>query len=187
MTAASAQTQLADPLMTAEDLWRDGPMTPGELVRGRFIEMPPTGRPHGTAEARIARLLGNFVEERRLGTVMTGEVGIITKRNPDTVRGADVAFISNERLANARTEGYLDVAPELVVEVVSPNDRWTDLNEKVSEYLACGVLEVWIVDPRTRQVTCRGAATARAHAAEDILTASDVLPGLSLSVAALFE
>lgn len=117
------------------------------------MEMSPTGYRHGAVEAAIARQLGNCVEGRRLGTVMSGKVGIITQRNPDTVRGADVAYISNERLARAKAEGYLDVAPELVVEVVSPSDRWSELNEKVNEYLACGVDEVWIVDPRTQRVS----------------------------------
>jgi Uma2 family endonuclease len=187
MPAATAETQLAEPLLTAEDLWRNGPTTSGELVQGRFIEMPPTGHPHGAVEARIARLLGNFVEERRLGTVMTGEVGIITKRNPDTVRGADIAFISNERLARASAGGYLDVAPELVVEVISPRDRWTEINEKVAEYLACGVDQVWIADPRTENLTCYRTEAVRTYAPGDTLPATEVLPGLSLAVAALFE
>jgi len=187
MSTATTQAKTVDHLITAEELWRFGPNAPGELVRGEFIEMPPTGFPHAATEARIARLLGNFVDERRCGTVLTGEAGIITQRNPDSVRGADIAYISNERLAQSKSDGYLDVAPELVVEVVSPSDRWTEINEKVDEYLACGVDEVWIVDPRTRRVTCYRSGGVRTYHATETLTAPDALPGLSLLVATLFE
>ena len=187
MSAATAQANDVEHPMTAEELWRLAPQERGELVNGRFIEMPPTGRPHGTVETNVAAELRAFVKPRNLGKVMSGEVGIITRRDPDTVRGADVAYISHERLAKAKAKGYLDVPPELVVEVVSPSDRWTDVNEKVDEYLACGVDEVWIVDPRTRRVTCYGSAAVRTYQPEDTLTAPDVLPGLSLVVATLFE
>nr|WP_256363648.1 Uma2 family endonuclease [Thiohalocapsa sp. ML1] len=101
------------PPLTAKDLWQHGPKVSGELVRGRFIEMPPTGHPHASIEANVALELGNFVKQHALGRVMTGEVGIITQYNPDSVRGADVVFISNERLARVQAEGYLDVPPEL--------------------------------------------------------------------------
>lgn len=174
--------------MTAEELWGRAQTTPGELVRGRYIEMSPTGYPHGAVEARIARQLGNFVDDNKLGLVLSGEVGIITRRNPDTVRGADVAFISHKRLAGAKAEGYLGVPPELVVEVVSPNDRWTDITEKVDEYLACGVDEIWIVDPRTQCVTCYGStATVRTYRHDDTLSAPEILPGLCLPVREIFE
>jgi Uma2 family endonuclease len=187
MSAATAEAGYAERPLTAEELWRLAPAARGELVKGRFIAMAPVGHPHGTVEATIALELGQFVRRYGQGRVMSGEIGIITGRGPDTVRGADVAYISNRRLAEAKADGYLDVAPELVVEVVSPNDRWTQINEKVLEYLTCGVDEVWVVDPRTRQVACYGAAAVRTYDAEDTLTAPDILPGLSLLVAALFD
>jgi Uma2 family endonuclease len=174
--------------MTAEELWCLAPTEPGELVKGRFIEMSPTGYPHGAVEARLARLLGNFVDDKKLGIVISGEAGIITQRNPDTVRGADIAYISQARLTKAKAEGYLDVPPELVVEVVSPSDRWSDINERVDEYLACGVDEVWIVDPRTRRVTCyQATAAVRTYQHDDTLGVPAILPGLLLPIADLFE
>jgi Uma2 family endonuclease len=187
MSAATAEAEPAEHPMTAEELWRLAPAQPGELVKGRFIEMPPTGYAHGAVEANITFELGRFVREHSLGKVLSGEVGIITGRAPDTVRGADVAYISHERLAHAKAKGYLDAPPELVVEVVSPSDRWTDINEKVTEYLACGVDEVWIVDQRTRRVSCCRSTTVRTYQQEDVLSAPDVLPGLSLAVARLFD
>ena len=188
MSVAAVSSPQNDHLLTAEDLWQHGPSTPGELVRGKFIDMPPTGHPHASVEGNITRELGSFVKQRALGKVMPGEVGIITHRNPDTVRGADVVYISHERLAQAQAQGYLNVPPELVVEVVSPNDGWTDINEKVAEYLACGVNAVWIVDPRTRRVTCyRPPAEVQRYGYEDILTEPDLLPEFALPVRELFD
>jgi Uma2 family endonuclease len=188
MSTATASAPEAAPLLTAEELWQHGPTTPGELVRGRFIEMPPTGHPHASVEGNIARELGNFIKQRALGKVMTGEVGIITRHDPDSVRGADVVYISNERLAQAQAEGYLDVPPELVIEVVSPNDRWTEIDEKVTEYLACGVQAVWVVDPRTRRATCyRPPDQVRICGQDAMLEEPDILPGFGLPVRQMFE
>jgi pimeloyl-ACP methyl ester carboxylesterase len=103
-------------------------------------------------EALLGAMLRAFVSEHDLGRVAVGEVGVYTRRNPDTVRGIDVIFISHQRLAQAAPEGYLDVAPELAVEVVSPSDRWSEVMDKLAEYFAVGVLMVWLVDPRKRQI-----------------------------------
>jgi Uma2 family endonuclease len=188
MPVATATPQETGIPMTAEDLWQLGSTTPGELVRGRFIHMPPTGHPHGTVEANVAAELRAFVKQRRLGKVQSGEVGIITRRNPDTVRGADVVYISNDRLAKARADGYLDIAPELVVEIISPNDRWTEINEKVAEYLGCGVTAVWLIDSRTRRVTCYQAPTeVRVFERDDVLSQPDVLPDFAIHVRELFD
>ena len=169
--------------MTAAELWQQSPDTPGELVEGRFIAMSPTGHPHGAIEANIARDLGAFVKQRGLGRVMSGEVGIITQRDPDTVRGADIVYISKERLSQAQADGYLDVAPELVIEIISPNDRWTEINEKIGEYLACGVLLVWIIDPRTQRVTRYGRGRdLLVYGSDDVLTAPDILPGFAVPI-----
>lgn len=150
--------------------------------------MPPTGHRHGTVEVNVAAELQAFVKQRALGKVMCGEVGIITQRNPDTVRGADVVYISHERLAHAQTDGYLDVAPDLVIEVVSPNDRWTEINEKISEYLDCGVRAVWVIDPRTQRVTCYQPQTeVRLYSEKDVLTAPELLPEFAVPVRQLFE
>ena len=73
-----------------------------------------------------------FAYHQKLGHVLVGEVGIYTNRNPDTVRGADVAYISKDRLAQTQSQSYLDVAPELIVEVLSPGDSWSEVIEKVS-------------------------------------------------------
>ncbi len=135
MSTAPAPTRL----ITGEELLAMGDIGPCELIDGEIIPMSPAGGVHGWIESTLGRALGTFVEERDLGWVMGGEVGIYTRRNPDRVRGADVAFWSHERLPEGPPPGFLDVVPELVVEVISPTDRWRDIREKIEEYFAIGV------------------------------------------------
>lgn len=86
------------------------------------------------------------------GWVMTGKVGIYTRRHPDRVRGANVVFLSKERWPDHPPRGFLEVAPDLVVEIMSPNDRWQDVRQKLAEYFAIGVRWVWIVEPENQTV-----------------------------------
>jgi Uma2 family endonuclease len=117
-------------LITGEALWQMGDIGPCELVEGEIVPMSPANVEHAFLEAEIGRLLGNFVAERQLGWVLVGEVGIYTRYNPDSVRAADVAFISKERIPQRLRQGFLKVAPELVIEVVSPGDGWLELHDK---------------------------------------------------------
>jgi Uma2 family endonuclease len=137
--------------MTAEEYWLlpdDGP--PTELVRGRIVPMNiPTPR-HGYFCANAAGILREFVRQHDLGRIMGNDSGILTERDPDTVRGGDVAYYSYERLPRGPIpEGYLDVLPELVVEVRSQTDRWSAVLDKVAEYLRAGVGVVCVLDPQT--------------------------------------
>ena len=175
------------PPVTGEELYRMGDLGRTELVKGEIVHMSPTGFTHGRIENRIGRVLDNFVVKQSLGEVVSGEVGIYTGRNPDTVRAADVAFISTERIAQVKSKSYLDVAPELVVEVLSPDDAWSGLMEKLDEYFASGVKVVWVADPRTRQIYVYHSMTSVERFAEQgTLTGGDVLPGFSVLVAELF-
>jgi Uma2 family endonuclease len=118
---------------------------------------------------------------------MSGETGIFTNRNPDTIRGMDVAFMSHERMAQVKSKSYLDVAPELVVEIMSPSDRWSETNDKLAEYFAIGVKLVWIVNPSRKEVHIYRALTEiEIPKAGETLTGGQVLPGLSIPVADLF-
>lgn len=160
-----------------------------ELVRGRIVCADPTCPEHGRIEVSFAAELRAFVRPRKLGEVLVGEVGIYTGRSPDTVRGADVLFISTERLERCTDpkRGFLDVAPDLVVEVLSPRDAPADVEEKIREYLACGVRLVWVADPATRTVRAhRSASDVRVLGDDDELTGEPVLPGFSVPVARLF-
>ena len=158
-----------------------------ELIRGELHTMPPTGHIHGYVENRIGSILRDYVEQRGLGRVLTGEVGIYTGRDPDTVRGADVVFISDTRLGQVEADGYLTVAPELVVEVVSPNDRWIEIVDKLEEYFAIGIAEVWIADPRKQEIRIYYGLdeTVRCIAPGDFAS-SRVLPEFRIAVSSLF-
>ena len=119
-------------LMTAEELWAMAGWGRYELVRGRLISMSPTSGPHEKTENRVAHWITSFVDETGLGEVYVGETGFLIARDPDTVRGADVAFLTKEHAAQVPSTGYVPFAPDLVVEVVSPDDRWSEsLSEKV--------------------------------------------------------
>ena len=122
-----------------------------ELVRGRIIELPPANYWHGIVCGYIARALGNWVGDRNLGRITINDSGIVTERDPDTLRGADVAYYSYDRIPKGAHPGkYPDVPPEIVIEVRSPSERWNDLRAKVSEYLAVGVSIVCVIDPDLR-------------------------------------
>src|SRR5215467_386531 len=104
-------------LITGEELFHSPDLGPCELVDGRIVPTMPTGRVHGRSEARLTARLLTYVESHDKGEVLTGEIGIYVRRNPDTVRAVDILFISKERDLRPRAKGYLEVAPELVVEI----------------------------------------------------------------------
>lgn len=174
--------------LTGEELFEMGDIGRAELIKGKIVKMSPTGFTHGAVEISIGGILNAFVSHNGLGRVSGGEVGIYTQRNPDTIRGADVVYISNERLTKVRSESYLDVAPDLVVEVLSPSDRWTDLHDKLEEYFDIGVKSVWVADPKRREIYVHRALTRRERFVEgDVMTDVNVLPGFEVPVADLFQ
>jgi Uma2 family endonuclease len=186
---ATARFSADERLITGEELARMADVGRCELVDGRIVRMSPTGYRHGEIEARIAVLLEQFVRPRNLGKVLTGEVGLYTRRDPDRVRGADVLFVSHDTYSR-RSPGlaFLDVAPQLVVEVLSPEDRAVDVNQKLREYFELGVRLVWVADPEARCVSAyRSSSEVREFREADRLPGDDVLPGFDVAVAAIFE
>jgi Uma2 family endonuclease len=176
-------------LMTADDLLRmpyDGMRH--ELVRGELRTMPPGGWGHGKRSSKLDRSLGNHVEAHGLGEVATNETGFLLTTNPDTVRAPDVAFVCRERLLEADPErGYYPGAPDLAVEVISPNDLYTEVEEKVAEWLAHGTRLVFVVNPRQRTVAVhRPGRDVRILGIDDSLDGEDVVPGWTLAVRDLF-
>lgn len=160
-----------------------------ELVRGKVVEMPPAKPRHGRVCARTTVILTQFAEERDRGQVLSNDTGIITRRNPDSLRGADVAFYSYARLPKGPIpEGYLQVAPEIVFEVKSPDDRWTDIIEKVGEYLAAGVLAVCVLDP-AKSVACvyRSDEATQTFTVDQTLELPEPLADFRIPVARFFE
>lgn len=157
-----------------------------ELVEGEIVEMPPISGGHGRTEYLVAKVLDREGEQKKLGSVLVGEVGILVRRDPDTVRGADVAFVTGE--LEESPEGYLIRPPALVVEVLSRNDRATEVAAKVEEYLRIGVRVVWVVDPANRTVSVYlPGGEARVLRAGQRLLAPGVLEDLQADPAELFS
>jgi Uma2 family endonuclease len=173
-------------MLTGDELLDQGDIGPAELIDGRITPMSPTQNLHAYIVFEIGRRLGNFNAARRLGWVIGAESGVYTSRQPDTVRAMDVAFVSRRRLP-VLERGFLRVAPELVVEVVSPTDRWSELEAKLAEYFAIGVDVVWVVAPERRSVLVyRGGLGPEALGEDDILRGEGLLAGLEIPLAELF-
>lgn len=184
-------TTLLEPkLLTAEEYGRlenDGRLT--ELVRGRIVEMNRPFTAHGVQVYRAAMLLGKFVEQQHLGRISVGDAGIVTQRNPDTVRGPDVAFYSYQRIPEGPLpDQYWPVSPELVIEIRSKSDRWKDVVLKVAEYLGANVLTVAVIDPVSQRVYVYSADNETTILSNtDVLKFPDILPGFEVVVGSLFE
>lgn len=175
-------------LITGEELLEMGDIGPCELIDGRIVSMSPTNKKHGWLERRLSRSFEDFVQPSQLGEVFVGEVGIYTRRNPDRVRGADIIVISKQRLASDPSAGFFTVAPEVIVEIVSPSDRWSDIRQKIEEYFAIGAEQVWIVEPENRTVLIyRSPTDFRRYTEGDTIQGEGIFAGFSLSVSTLFE
>ena len=164
---------------TAEDLlrFRQAGKT-AELVRGMLIVREPPGTGHGARAARLTVRVGAFVERHDLGQVYAQDTGFKIARDPDTVRAPDVAFVARERLARIPDEGYAELAPDWVAEVVSPNDRPGEVLEKVGQWLGAGVRVVWVFDQVRRDAhVYRADGTVSTVEPDGELNGEDVLPG----------
>jgi Uma2 family endonuclease len=158
-----------------------------ELVRGEVVTMPPPGGYHGIVCSRVDRRVGVYVENNDLGHVTCNDSGVILDRDPDTVRGPDVAFWSRERLPAFPRTGYPQIAPDMVAEVMSPSDVFSKVMAKVRQYLTAGVRLVWILVPDDQSMTVyRPNGTYTHLTAADPITGEDVLPGFSCPVAQFF-
>lgn len=175
-------------LHTAADLWDlpDGNRH-YELVRGELRPMTPAGIEHGRIVAKLTWRLMEYASAHNLGLVVAGEPGFWIGTQPDTVRAPDVAFIRQERLAGASEKGFWHGAPDLAVEVISPNDKYTEVDEKIADWLAAGTQLIFVVNPRRSTVKVyEAAAPVRELAETDILDGGSVVPGWALPVRDLF-
>jgi len=157
-----------------------------ELNKGDLVEMPPPGFDHTRLAKKIARILEQFAEPKGLGEVFV-EAGFQLSIDPPTYRQPDVCFLTASRLNKAWEGKYLQGAPELAIEIVSPGNSAADLEEKVEQYLGAGGRAVWVVYPKLRRVHVhRPDGTITALTGHQQLTGDDILPGLSIPVANLF-
>ena len=189
-----ATNNISTTLMTTEELLAmpdDG--VDRELIRGELRERPMTRRNrwHSRIEAKIAQLLGNWLDQQPepRGAIHSGEAGCILRRDPDTTVGIDVAYFSAEIAHQESDETTLLVgAPVLAVEILSPSDKQEEIDEKVDEYLVNGVALVWIVDSHFQTVTVhRPDAEPEMFNIEQELTGDSHLSGFRVPVAKFFE
>jgi Uma2 family endonuclease len=176
-------------LLTAEDLLRmPEDSFRYELTRGELRRMSPAGNKHGRIAANITGALVPHVMTNKLGAVYAAETGFLIATNPDTVRAPDVAFVSQKRLEEVGDiEGYWPGAPDLVVEVISPSDVYTEVEEKVFDWLEAGARMVVVINPRKRAVTVyRSFNDIVVLTENDILEGGEVVPGWSMRVKDIF-
>jgi Uma2 family endonuclease len=179
-------------LHTAADLWELSHQAEYadkrlELVEGAIVEMSPTGGVHGVITSKLDRLIGAFVEANRLGITTGAESGYILQTDPHTVRAPDVGFVAADRLPDGPPEGYIPLAPDLAVEVVSPSDSASEIHERVQDFLRAGTRQVWVIYPRSRTAEVHTAKAAQALDETAMLDGSDVLPGFRVALADVFS
>ena len=159
-----------------------------ELVRGELRKMAPAGSEHSISGVEVATSLNVHVKDNNLGRVFGADAGFLLARDPDTVRAPDAAFVRRERVeAVGIPSGYWPGPPDLAIEVISPNDRYTEVYEKVDEWLEAGAGMVVVVNPRNRTATVRVAGMNPVILGEgDTLEGGDVVPGWRMAVADIF-
>ncbi|MCX7013501.1 MAG: Uma2 family endonuclease [Candidatus Sumerlaeota bacterium] len=157
----------------------------GELVAGEVRELVPPGMEHGKMQIRVATLLVDFVDRRKLGTVF-GEYGIIISRDPDTVLAPDISFIAAARLPIPIPKRFSEVLPDLAVEVISPGDAYSEVQDKAERFLAAGVKEVWLVDPGRRSVMILRAPREWIALRGPDRLETPLLPGFGVPMAEIF-
>jgi Uma2 family endonuclease len=182
------------PLMTADELLalpEDG--VDRWLIRGQLREKPMTNRNrfHASIEAWIAHLFNAWLERQPAprGQVLSGEAGVILRRSPDTTVGIDVVYISPQVMA-AQTDrsSMIEGVPVLAVEILSPSDQEEETNEKIEDYLECGVPLVWLVDPHFQTITVyEPGKPPMLYNVEQTISADPHLPGFRVPLARVFQ
>jgi len=186
-----AEPKIEARVLTAEQYFQSPRFARSELINGMEIEQMPPGFDHGEYAAELCLHLKLFLRRRKLGRISV-EGGYILKRNPDLVVGPDVSFLSNERLQNLRrekrgTDSWIEGAPTLAVEILSPSNSRREVEDKTHQYLQAGAQQVWIVDPKKRTVTVFAAdAEPQVFAKNQTLDGGEILPGFALPLEELF-
>lgn len=179
-------------LMTADELeelptYVDGNDYRCELIRGELKILPLNEPAHGIVTTRVMMMVGQYEKENTSGLVCVA-TGFMVEREPDTVLGADIAFISHARLAAVEDlDKYIPFAPDLAIEVLNSTDTVQATDDKVALYFAAGSKAVWVFNPKRRTVAVYASLTdVRILTEADTLDGGDVLPGFQLSLAKLF-
>jgi Uma2 family endonuclease len=185
-----AETTIAEKLHTIEDLEAlpdDGRVY--ELIDGVLVRREPVGATHGAVQWMIGGWIWQFLRANPIGVAFGSDTIYEFQRNPDRGLKPDLTFVRTERLpAREDFDKPLDIVPDLVVEVVSPNDRAYAIEEKIDTYRRAGVPLIWILWPRRRSIwVYEGNQPLRVLGEDDELDGDDVLPGFRVAVADLFR
>ncbi len=174
-------------LLTAEEFWRlpdaGGKM---ELVDGEVRTMVPVGGEHGVLQATLGSMFRDHAKQH--GGKSMVETGFILRRQPDLVRAPDVSWVSPGRVPTQDRDKFWPGAPDLAVEVVSPDDSAKEIEAKVLEYLAAGSQWAWVVYPATRAIhVYRPGGAARVYSDRETIEAPDAPDGLTVALAEVLE
>ena len=177
---------LSEQTLTVDAFWEHYAGQLYELINGKVVKMSPTGYLHGSIARRVAAILGAHVDSKQLGDVVGAETGF--QLSEKTMRGADAAFIGNEKLGKiSNPDKYLPFAPDIAIEVVSPNDTASEIKAKVSMYLKADTPLVWIVYPKEKEIVVHlPDNTSYTLTESDMLDGGDLLPEFSVQVSAFF-
>ena len=177
----------ATTLLTAEQFLEMYDGRRCELVRGEVVEMSPVQRKHSWIVLLLGSWMVPYARRQKLGIVGT-ELGFILYRDPDVVRAPDIYYVSLARWGDLDSNGFFVGAPDLAVEVLSPDDRASKVQEKIREYFGAGCSMVWIVDPENRTIAVYSSANeAHVVSGRQSVTAEALLPGFSFVVEELFR
>ena len=160
-----------------------------ELVEGEIVTMSTVRSVHAEIEAHLIIKVGGYIHQHRLGRIYSGDAGFVLERNPDgrdTVRGLDIAFISRAKAPEPLPNTWVEVAPDLAIEIMSPSNTVGDTNLKIDQLLRAGCPQVWIVHPDLRRVDVHSLAGMRVYREGDMLSGGDILPGFELAVSDIF-
>jgi Uma2 family endonuclease len=159
-----------------------------ELRRGEVVEMPRPKKPHGVVSGNIARIVGNYAFAVGRGYVLSNDTGVVLEETPGTVVGPDVAYCVDANAYDDVEPKWAETPPVLAVEVLSPNDRTSEVNEKIADYLRAGVKVVWLADPELKKVSVyRPPLLLTVYKCGDELSGGEEMPGFSCKVADFFQ
>ena len=189
-----ALPEIQERVYTTQDFWEFSHLPENadkrlQLIEGEIYEMPPAGGEHGGMTLDLGSQIRSHAKANNLGYTTAAETGYILFKNPngkDTVVAPDVGFISKQRLPQGLPKGYIPVAPDLVVEVVSPGDRADEIDQKVVLYLRYGTRLVWMFYPKTKTVITHNLDGIQRLDINDMLEGEDVLPGFKLAIREVF-
>ena len=191
MTTSLSIEEVETELLTCEEFGELDLDEKAELVDGKIELMGNNNPNHSEVLSNLNINLGNFVKDQKLGKVYCGDVSVLVRRDPDTTRGLDLAFLSHESLKNQPEDvSSIQVPPDLAIEITSPGNSWDRILTKIKEYFTMGVREVWVISVGARQVSIYSSPKdCRVFLLEDgdKLSCEPILPGFEIALENIFE